>query len=271
VKEDTKALEYNGLVSGDLSAMHEFHRLITQSISPDRSVGKMLLRLRMHWEILSKRFSRGDLDVKEFMRLCKIVIPKYSMLSVDRLHSLFQLSLDAARRGVQGAIVECGTWNGGAAAMMAAGSMRGGLSRDVWLYDSFEGLPPPTADDPKNVHDAYFRGWCSGNPDSVRDVLRGVGLADERTHIIKGWFESTLPGANVGPIALLHVDSDWYQSVHQCLNTFYDAVVPGGVIILDDYELWAGCKKAVDEFLHARAEVNDLQPSGRLAKYLVRR
>jgi O-methyltransferase len=251
--------------------MLELHRLITQTISPDRSVGQLLLSLRMHWATLPMRFSRGDVNVTEFIRLCKIVIPKYSMLSVDRLHSLFQLSLDAAQRGVPGAIVECGTWNGGAAAMMAAATTRGGLSRDVWLYNSFEELPPPTANDPKDAHDAYFKGWCSGSPGSVREVLRSVGLSDDKTHIVKGWFETTLPDANVGPVALLHVDSDWYQSVHQCLDAFYDAVVLGGVIIFDDYELWAGCKKAVDEFLHARGEANELQSSGRVARYLVRR
>jgi O-methyltransferase len=140
-----------------------------------------------------------------------------------------------------------------------------------WLAAGrFEGLPPPTADDPKLVHDMYYPGWCSGSPDSARAILHEVGLSDDKIHIVKGWFEETLPGATVGPIALLHVDSDWYRSVHDCLNAFYDAVVPGGIVVFDDYEFWAGCKKAVDEFLASRSITSELRSSGRVARYIVK-
>ena len=86
----------------------------------------------------------------------------------------------------------------------------------------------------------------------VLDALLAEGSNCESVHIIKGWFEETLPGTTVQTIALLHVDSDWYDSVRICLETFCDSVCPGGIIIVDDYGLWGGCRKALDEFLDAR-------------------
>lgn len=212
-----------------------------------------------------------DEEVRDFLRTCQRVIPRYSMVSVDRLESLYRLSRDLASRRIPGAIVECGCWNGGAAALMARASIRGGLSRDVWLFDSFEGLPAPTADDPPEVHRAYKPGWCKGNPELAREVLLAEGVSPESVRIVKGWFEQTFPRADVGPIALLHVDSDWFQSVHQCLETFFDEVSSGGIIVFDDYQLWGGCKKAVDRFLSARGIAAELQPSGRNAVFLIKR
>jgi O-methyltransferase len=137
------------------------------------------------------------------------------------------------------------------------------------LDDSFEGLPAPTPEDPPEVHDSYFAGWCCGSPDLARDILRQTGVPDERIKIVKGWFEHTLPRTSVSPIALLHVDSDWYASVRLCLETFYDAVSAQGVVVFDDYEQWAGCKKAADEFVSAHGISSPLRPSGRIASYLV--
>ena len=211
-----------------------------------------------------------DADGQDFLGVCRRVIPRYSMVTVDRLHSLYNISLGLARGNVRGVIVECGTWNGGAAAVMARASIRGGLTRNVWLFDSFEGLPAPTADDPPAVHHAYHPGWCTGSPELATEALTGEGVPPDSIHIVKGWFEQTLPTASAGPIALLHVDSDWYESVRICLETFYDSVVPGGVIVLDDYHRWGGCRKAIDEFLGARGLTGLLKPSGKTAVTLTK-
>ena len=240
-------------------------------IGPDQITGRSLMRLRMFGQCAALRFSgAADDDRKDFLDVCRRVIPRYSMVTVDRLHSLYNISLGLARRQVRGSVVECGTWNGGAAAVMAHASMRGGIARNVWLFDSFEGLPAPTAHDPPEVHHAYHPGWCKGSPELATSALMAEGMDANSIHIVKGWFEETLPKANVGPIALLHVDSDWYESVRICLETFYDSVVPGGAIVLDDYRLWGGCRKAIDEFVAARGLTGSLKPSGKTAVYLTK-
>jgi hypothetical protein len=225
-------------------------RWYAQAVSPYHAFGRTLLRLRKEVQALPLRFSRHEV---EFLDLCDLVVPRYSMVDLGRLQELHYLATDVARRDIRGAIVETGCWNGGSAAMMAAAAP----SRDVWLFDSFEGLPQPTADDPQEVHDLYFKGWCAGDQDLAGEILRKVGVADPFIHIVKGWYEDTLPAADPGPIALLHIDSDWYESVKLCLESLYSFVVPGGIIVFDDYDRWSGCKKAVDEFLTGRDRLRD--------------
>lgn len=73
-------------------------------------------------------------------------------------------------------------------------------------------------------------------------------------HLVRGWFEETLPKtkAMIGPIALLHIDADWYASTKMCLEELYAQVVEGGIVVIDDYGTWSGCKKATDEWAAAR-------------------
>jgi hypothetical protein len=79
-------------------------------------------------------------------------------------------------------------------------------------------------------------------------------------HLVRGWFEQTIPSAtpSLGPIALLHLDCDWYESVKLCLDRLYDRVVDGGFIVVDDYGHWQGCRKAIDEFRRHRGLTNEL-------------
>src|SRR5947209_3436642 len=118
--------------------MPNLHKLYALSLSPNRPIGQSLLKFRKEWQAIPMRLRGSN---REFLDLCDEIVPRYSMVSLDRLYSLYMRSFDAARHGVEGAIVECGTWNGGAAAIMAAGSIRGGIIRDTWLYDSFQGMP----------------------------------------------------------------------------------------------------------------------------------
>ena len=113
---------------------------LVKILAPDSRIGRSLLRVRMFGQCVALQFSGvGGEDGKDFLDVCRRVIPRYSMVSVDRLYSLYQISLGLARRQIRGSIVECGTWKGGAAAVMAHASIRGGIARNVWLFDSFEG------------------------------------------------------------------------------------------------------------------------------------
>jgi len=94
-----------------------------------------------------------------------------------------------------------------------------------------------------------------GSEEKVRELLfQKLKLSQKTIHLVKGWFKDTLPihKKHIGAIALLHLDCDWYESVKFCLDELYDSVTPGGLIFIDDYGHWIGCKKATDEFMKKR-------------------
>ena len=190
--------------------------------------------------------------------LVRRVKPEYTMVKPQRLRVLYELSQEIDRNNVPGDIVECGVYNGGTAAMMAYPGRAHKKSRDLWLFDSFEGLPPPTENDGAYEQKNYYEGWCKGEIKKVEEIFRRLALPMERVHIVKGWFQDTFPMARIEPIALLHIDADWYESVKLCLEKFYPHVAAGGYVELDDYGTWEGCRKAVDEYFaahHIRVEL----------------
>lgn len=129
------------------------------------------------------------------------------------------------------------------------------MNRTVWLFDSFQGMPPVTEHDGISYDGRTAQshvGQEVGDIARVKQVLRRVRADMRRVRIIPGWFNETFPSATVEKIAILNIDADWYESVKLCLDTFYDRVVPGGFVSFDDYGHWPGCRKAVDEFFESR-------------------
>jgi O-methyltransferase len=151
---------------------------------------------------------------------------------------------------VSGSIVECGTWRGG---MIAGIADVLGADRRYYLCDSFEGLPPAA-----EIDGAAARAWqadtsspeyynnCTASIEDARSAMEMSGARDYT--IVKGWFEETLPNFPEEPIALLRMDADWYDSTKCILDNLAARVVPGGLIIVDDYYAWEGCTIAVNEF-----------------------
>jgi O-methyltransferase len=176
----------------------------------------------------------------------------HTMCSVARLYALHQGVKYVVHNHVDGDLVECGCARGGSAALMALTLRQLGQRRNLWLFDTFEGLPAPTADDPDYEIAELFTGSCRGELDEVRELFAGYGVADG-VRFVKGFFQETFPRSPINRIALLHIDADWYESVRFCLENFYDKVVPGGIIQFDDYGYWKGARKAVDEFFAQRA------------------
>lgn len=218
---------------------------------PDTTFGKLLMTARAETQLLSLRFGGASPDTS-FVRLARLLIPRYTMVSVGRLKMLYELGAELHRSGIPGAVVECGVWNGGSSAVMAAGLLSAGdRNRAFWLFDSFEGLPQPTERDEDKVRDGYFPGWCTGATERVREAHQLAGHSLDSTTIVPGWFNETLHKHvdAVGPIALLHVDADWYDSVTDVLKAFYGQVVSGGIVVIDDYGSWSGCRQAVHDFL----------------------
>jgi predicted O-methyltransferase YrrM len=165
----------------------------------------------------------------------------------------------AVSHEIPGDIVECGTARGGSAALMGLTLKRLNASeRKLWVFDTFEGLPSPTADDPDFEIAKLYTGTCLGSIEDVSASFDRLGISGQ-VELVKGLFQDTLPKARIGKIAVLHIDGDWYDSVKTCLENLYDRVVEGGVIQIDDYGFWKGARKAVDEFFQSRSIIADLK------------
>ena len=156
----------------------------------------------------------------------------------------------------EGVIIECGTWRGG----MAAGLISvGGPKRKYYFFDSFEGLPPAEDIDGQKakVYQASpeapeYANNCSATLHEFKSTIALTGCPAENIDIRQGFFEQSFKSFNSPPVALLRLDADWYSSTMACLEKFWDSVLPGGLILIDDYYHWDGCTKAVHEFLTTR-------------------
>ena len=182
-----------------------------------------------------------------------------------RLRGLYRAVERIVREGVPGDLVECGGARGGSAALMALALRHLRADRTVWVYDTFEGLPPPTATDPDYDLAVSWTGACQGELHEVEALLQRLGLLP-RCRLVKGLFQETLRQGKPASIVLLHLDCDWYESVKTCLEQLYHQVSPGGIIQFDDYGHWAGARNAVDEFFRERAipaSLHALDYSGR--------
>ena len=177
---------------------------------------------------------------------------QYSSIPASRLSLMVELARQFAN--VDGAFVECGVYNGGGAAVMVQQLGK----RPVYLFDSFEGLPKPEKIDGDRAGMKYDRmiqangAWQAGDMANVQAAFRALNCWSKQVHMIKGWFTDTLPVTETGPIAVLHLDADWYSSTQLALDALYDRVVPGGLILVDDYGAWVGCRTAVQEFWQSR-------------------
>jgi hypothetical protein len=167
----------------------------------------------------------------------------------------------AARRAPQGAVVEAGVALGGSAVMLAAGR-RGGVP--LLLFDVFATIPAPSVKDGADVKERYeeirsgrsrglggelYYGYRDDLQVEVRDNLERFGFdpSIDDIELIKGRFEDTLRLDE--PVALAHLDCDWYGSVKVCLQRLAPIIVPGGRFVVDDYDHWSGARRAVDEFV----------------------
>jgi O-methyltransferase len=218
------------------------------------------LRLQMAWERLPRRDDIADPPtyVRGLRLHRELFHHGYTMVYPLRGRALYRLARQAHRFGVPGALVDCGTWNGGSTALLAAGAPE----RQVWAFDSFEGLPAPSERDVgrQMTEDeaGLYVGECHGSEQLLREAV-GRFISPEQLHVHAGWFEETLPRQSdqIGQIAVLHCDSDWYDSVMLTLETLYPHVSPGGWIVIDDYGAVPGAGKATRDF---RARVNDNSP-----------
>ena len=177
-----------------------------------------------------------------------------TVVSQSRLLLTAYLAYDVLSRGVPGDFVETGVYTGGSTVVLyqALRTFSGG-GRRLFACDSFDGLPPPTADDRVGAQTVGEAGWYRAGLDTFMDNMRAFDSADANVLIpVKGWFRDSLAPMvavhNVQSISFLRLDGDLYDSTHDPLVHLYAKLSPGGIVYVDDYFAFNGCRKAIDEF-----------------------
>jgi hypothetical protein len=190
----------------------------------------------------------------------------YTLTGIPRLAALIEAVRYCVRRDVPGAFAECGVWRGGSVlAMILTLQQLGREDRDIHLYDTFEGMTEPTQRDVSPIDPPALETWRQAQerrerpwgdlfpPDAVgeeavREVLISTGYPPGRLRFVRGPVEDTLPEHAPEHVALLRLDTDWYESTRHELDHLYPRLSDGGVLIVDDYGHWEGARRAVDEY-----------------------
>ena len=187
------------------------------------------------------------------------VCKPYTMTSGERLLHTFRTVKELDEKNIKGTIVECGVYKGGQ--IISAWLANKNTKRQFWLYDTFEGMTTPTEDDYRINGDGSkgfahestkakrgYDQWCRAELHEVVDNINPF-IPQEQVHYIVGDVCETLknPENIPGQIAFLRLDTDWYESTIAELIALYPKVVPGGIVVIDDYNSWQGSKKAFHE------------------------
>jgi O-methyltransferase len=193
----------------------------------------------------------------------------HTMMGRKRLDQLHACMETVCREGVPGDFIETGVWRGGGTIFMRGFLMAHGIrDRRVWVADSFEGLPVPTA--------SQDAGWdfsrekfpsLAVDLDEVKELFQRYELLDDQVCFLKGWFRDTLPGAPIERLAVLRLDGDLYESTTDALDALYDRLSPGGFVIVDDYKAVAPCEMAIDAFRTRRGIVAKMEFIDAMAVY----
>lgn len=196
---------------------------------------------------------------KDFIESYERCMP-YTMTSIERAYALYKATLYIIENKIAGDIVECGIWKGGSTMLSIYCLLENNeTNRKVYLYDTFEGMSKPTAKDISFQGEAagaiWYRRWRKGRSDwcyssleEVKRNLHAVGYPQEKLIFVKGKVEKTIPLVIPERIALLRLDTDWYESTYHELKHLYPRLNRRGIIIIDDYGHWKGAREAVDKY-----------------------
>ncbi len=212
----------------------------------------------------------GEMILRDYEAVCL-----NTQVGVASICNLEFAARHVIEKKLRGAFVECGTWRGGSLGYWARSFIRNGgddSAAPLYGFDSFEGMPRMTAADGEKASQWLYGKQLSeverklidgalvptganvASEAECRALVEASGYHKDSIHVIKGWFQDTLPvhKRGIGPIMALRLDGDLYEATRFCLETLYDAVLSRGVVIIDDYEYFDGCRRAVDEFIAAR-------------------
>jgi glycosyltransferase involved in cell wall biosynthesis/predicted O-methyltransferase YrrM len=195
-----------------------------------------------------------DNGFDEFIKIIAAIKP-YTLLSGARLFSLYSLAKQICLDDIPGNFVECGSCKGGSAALLAFVIKRYSIRpRLVYAFDTFTGMPEPTTVDKHRGIPANYTGLGAATfnapiSENLHVVCQTLDVSDIVVPV-QGLFAQTLPQtkSEISDIALLHANGDWYESTMDIFNTFYEDVVANGVIQVNNYGFWEGCRKAIHDF-----------------------
>jgi len=187
-----------------------------------------------------------------------------TMVGLKQLDNIQYCVTDVLRRKVPGDLIEAGAWRGGVTILMR-GILKayGDHERNVWVADSFEGLPP--LDRAKNAD--WSEGQMAVSIEEAKENFAGYGLLDNQVRFLKGFFSNTLPKAPIDKLAVFRADADLYESTLDALNTLYPKLSVGGYAVFDDYQNLSGCRRAIDEYRAAHGITEPIQPIDKQAVY----
>ncbi|PKN34748.1 MAG: macrocin O-methyltransferase [Deltaproteobacteria bacterium HGW-Deltaproteobacteria-19] len=225
--------------------------------------------LRVMMKRLMNPFAKGKIDgdrasanmppdMEEEFRNMYESFREYTMTSIERMYALYQAVHYIVEGKIDGDIVECGVWKGGSVMLCAAVMLaKKDLQRKFYLYDTYSGMTEPTDNDVdylgKSAKDVWWQGdaweWTRVSLDEVRKNIFSIGYPDQNIFFVKGKVEETIPATVPEKISVLHLDTDWYASTYHELVHLYPKIVPGGVIIIDDYGHFKGAREAVDQYI----------------------
>jgi O-methyltransferase len=238
-----------------LYSIHGYHASVVKQRLPTWFKNPILRALRKRgYELVKTGVPAADLLEDPHFAAAFAAARPYTMTSPERMHALFYATRYVVQREVPGAIVECGVWKGGSM-MVVAYALARTEKRPLYLYDTFAGMSEPSGADPAEAHHAWrrdqragFNEWCYSPLDEVRSNLAQTGYPSREIHYVEGKVEDTIPSSIPDEIALLRLDTDWYESTRHELTHLYPRLARGGVLIIDDYGFWQGARRAVDEY-----------------------
>ncbi|MDP3920704.1 MAG: TylF/MycF/NovP-related O-methyltransferase [Candidatus Omnitrophota bacterium] len=213
-----------------------------------------------------------------FQRIYTLCKP-YTLTPVERMYALYQATVHISKQGIAGDMVECGVWRGGSSMIMAR-TLRelGDTERTIYLYDTYAGMSEPTDKDVNFGHaaarsewnrsqKATFNQWCYCPIEEVKAHMDLTGYPADKIKLIKGKVETTIPATVPEKIALLRLDTDWYESTKHELEHLFPKLCAHGILIMDDVGEWQGAKDAVREYFEknqVRMLLNRTDYSGRI-------
>lgn len=215
-----------------------------------------------------------NMELGEIYTKCK----PFTMTSAERMYALYKATEYVVKAKIPGDFVECGVWKGGSAMIIAYALLqKKETSRKIYLYDTYEGMPKPTTKDKRLLDNTFaisnwranqkkrHNEWCFASLSEVKRNLLSTGYPEENLVFVRGRVENTIPKITPKKIALLRLDTDWYESTRHELRYLFPLLQKNGVLIIDDYGCWAGAKKAVDDYFKKRnILLNRIDYTGRI-------
>ena len=233
------------------------------------------------YDIIKIGREKWPVDFEEQHKKIFTKVQPFTMTSRERVFGLIEAVKYISKHNIQGDVVECGVWKGGS--MLAVAETLVSLNdaeRHLYLYDTFEGMSEPSEKDisfdnqnagqllQQNKDKENHPVWAYSTLNTVKQTMALGSYNPQLIKYIQGKVEDTIPASIPDRIALLRLDTDWYESTKHELLHLFPRLVRGGVLIIDDYGFWQGARKAVDEYIEEnkiQILLNRLDDTGRIA------